>query len=215
MARNAVIGGKGAYGADAEDTKKYHLVEWTADPQVIKEDGVIMVANQPMQVFAGNWVCDGKWLNPVHRAKFWYTVGDVEVMVWMQNVLNPNLSMSDLSADNPLPRLSNAVAEAVTQKHPIKLNAYDHNFVMDEISRGQMLDHDEDVDNVSSSKDDEDEDDEVDVGADETDKEGEEDRRQRRRVDSVFARRVDCLVSNQHSNTTHQSFKSRKKLIVA
>ena len=57
------------------------------------------------------------------------------VTVRMHNILNPNLSMSVMSADNPLPRMSNAVAEAVTQKHPIILNAYDHDFMMDEISR--------------------------------------------------------------------------------
>jgi hypothetical protein len=83
MVRSVIIGGKGAYGVNAEDTK-YYLVEWTGDPQVIEEDGVIMVADQFMQVFAGDWVCDGKWLNNVHRAKFWYTIGDIEVMVRMQ-----------------------------------------------------------------------------------------------------------------------------------
>jgi len=144
MARSVVIGGKGLYGVNAEYTE-YYLVEWTVDPRVIKEDGVIMVVDQLMQVFAGDWVCDGKWLNPVHRAKFWYTVGDVEVTVRIQNILNPNLSMSNMSANNPLPRMSTALAEAVTQKHPIKLNAFGHNFMMDEISQRQMLDHDEDV----------------------------------------------------------------------
>jgi hypothetical protein len=97
-------------------------------------------------------------------------VGDIEVTVRMQNILSPNLSV--MSADNPLPRMSNAVAEAVTLKHTIKLNAYDHDFMMDKISRRQLLDHDEDIDNGSSSDDDED--DEVDVGAGETEDEGEE-----------------------------------------
>jgi hypothetical protein len=65
MARNVVIGGKGAYGVNAEDTK-YYLVELTADPRVIEEDSVIMVANQLMQVFTGDWACNGKCLNNVH-----------------------------------------------------------------------------------------------------------------------------------------------------
>ncbi len=76
MGRSVVIGGKGAHGVNAEDTK-YYLVEWTVDSRVIEEDGVIMVADQLMQVFAGVWVCNGKWLNNVHGAKFWYTVGDI------------------------------------------------------------------------------------------------------------------------------------------
>jgi hypothetical protein len=46
MARSVVIGGKGAYSVDAEDSK-YYLVEWTADPPMIEEDNVIMVVNQP------------------------------------------------------------------------------------------------------------------------------------------------------------------------
>jgi hypothetical protein len=80
--------------------------------------------------------------------------------------------MHVVSAENPLPRMSNAAAEAIAQNHPIKLNAYDHNFMMDEISWRQMLDHDEDVDDESSSDDSED--DEVDIGGGETDDEGEE-----------------------------------------
>ncbi len=109
----------------------------------------------------------------MHRAIFWYTVGDIEVTVRMQNVLNPNLGMCVTSADNPLPRMSNAAAEAIAQNHPIKLNAYDHDFMIDEISRQQILDHDEDVDDESSSDDSDD--DEVDVGGGETDDEGEGD----------------------------------------
>jgi hypothetical protein len=93
-------------------------------------------------------------------------------MVRMQNVLNPNLGMGAVSVDNSLPRMSNAVAEAIAQIYPIKLNAYDHDFMMDEISRRQMLDHNEDVDNERSSYDSED--DEVDVGGGETDNKGEE-----------------------------------------
>jgi hypothetical protein len=91
----------------------------------------------------------------------------------MQNVLNPNLGMCAMSVDNQLPRMSNAAAEAIAQNHPIKLNAYDHDFMMDEISRRQMSDHNEDIDNESSSDDRED--DEDNVGGGETDDEGEED----------------------------------------
>jgi hypothetical protein len=109
----------------------------------------------------------------VHQAKFWYTIGDIEVMVRMQNVLNPNLGMRVVSADNTLPRMSNAAAEAIAQNHPIKLNAYDHDFMMDEISRRQMLDHNENVDDESSSDDSEDV--EVDIGGGETDDKGEGD----------------------------------------
>ncbi len=81
--------------------------------------------------------------------------------------------MHAVSADNPLPRMSNAAAEAIAQNHPIILNAYDHDFMMDQISRQQMFDHNEDIDNESSSDDSED--DEVDVGGGGTDNKDKED----------------------------------------
>jgi hypothetical protein len=69
ISRSVLIGLIGAYGVDADDSN-YYLVEWTEQPCVIEGDGIIMVGDQQMQVFAGDWVCDGKWLNPVHHAKF-------------------------------------------------------------------------------------------------------------------------------------------------
>ncbi len=72
-----------AYGVDADDSN-YCLVKWTGQPRVIEEDVIIVVGDQPMQIFEGGWSCDGKWLNPVHRAKYWYTVGDIVVTVRTQ-----------------------------------------------------------------------------------------------------------------------------------
>ncbi len=45
--------GKGAYGADGDDTN-YYLVEWTELPWEIENDGVTLVGDQHMQVFAGD-----------------------------------------------------------------------------------------------------------------------------------------------------------------
>ncbi len=78
---------------------------------MIEEKGVIVVGDQPMQVVEGDWVCDGKWLNPVHHAKFWYTVGDTVVMVRMQSVLSTNLLMRGVLADNRLLRMVGGAAK--------------------------------------------------------------------------------------------------------
>jgi hypothetical protein len=121
---------EGAYGVDADDSN-YHLVKWTGQPRVIEEDGIIVVGDQPMQVFEGDWVCDGKWLNPVHCAKFWYTVGNIVVTVWMQSVISSNLLMSSVSANNRLPRMGNGAAKKVMQLGPIKLLSRDHDLLMD------------------------------------------------------------------------------------
>jgi hypothetical protein len=123
----------GAYGVDADDSN-YYLVKWPAQPWAIEEDGIIVVGDQPMQVFEGDWVCNGKWLNPVHRAKFWYTVGNIVVMVWMQSVISTNMLMSGVSANNRLSRMGNGATKTVMQLGPIKLSLQDPNLLMDEIN---------------------------------------------------------------------------------
>ena len=153
ISRSVVIGKIGAYGVDADDSK-YYLVEWTDQPRLIEEDGVILVDGLMMQVFEGDWVCDGKWLNPVHRAKFWYTVGDVLVTVRLQSVLSTNLFMRGISDDNRLPRMGNGAAEAVLQMSPIKLLSQDHDLLMDEINRRQTLDHEEVIEDESDDESD-------------------------------------------------------------
>jgi hypothetical protein len=119
------------------------------EPRTIEDDDVLLVGDTQiqMQVFTGDWVCNGRWLNQVHRAKFWYMVGDVIVPVRMQNVLSANLDMTTASQENPLPRISQAALENVMLLHPIKLDALDHDFMMDELFCRQLSDHDKEVNN--------------------------------------------------------------------
>jgi hypothetical protein len=134
ISRSVVVGGIGGYGVDADDLD-YYLVQWTEEPRMIEDDNVLLVGDTQiqMQVLSVNWVCNGRWLNQVHRAKIWYTVGDVSVPVRMQNVLSANLDMTTASQENPLPRMSQAVLDNIMLLHPIKLDVLDHDFMMDEL----------------------------------------------------------------------------------
>ncbi len=138
---------------------------------MIEDDDILLVGDPQiqMQVFTGNWVCNWRWLNQLHHARCWYTVGDVIVPVRMQNVLSANSDMTAASQENPLPRMSQAALDNVMLLHPIKLNALDHDFMMDELFCQQLLDHDEEVNNDSDENCDlnmDDEDDEEDSDSD-------------------------------------------------
>jgi hypothetical protein len=156
--QNVVVGGIGAYTVD-DDVDKYYLVQWTELPREIIEDQEMIVENTLTTVFAGDWICDGIWLDQVTRAKVWYTAGETAVTVRMKNVLHADLVMTPNCADNPLPRLHPTMREHVLPLNPHKLWLIDHDFMMDEINRREPLNYDEDVDqndndSHSSSSDD-------------------------------------------------------------
>ena len=98
-----------------------------------------------MTVFQGDWICQGRWLNRVDRAKYWYTVGDTVVTVRMKNVLHADLAMTPISANNPLPRLHQIVRIQVLPLNPHKLRLIDHDFMMDEISWRETMNIEQEV----------------------------------------------------------------------
>jgi len=113
---------------------QYYLVKWTQVTRELLHDEIILVEETMMTVFQGDWICQGRWLNRVDRAKYWYTVGDTVVTVRMKNVLHADLAMTPISANNPLPRLHQIVRIQVLPLNPHKLRLIDHDFMMDEIS---------------------------------------------------------------------------------
>jgi hypothetical protein len=60
----------------------------------------VMVEDAPMMIFKGDWICKGRWLDQVVRAKYWHTVGATVVTVRMKNVLHADLLMSPISDSN-------------------------------------------------------------------------------------------------------------------
>jgi len=171
ISRHVVVGGVGAYAVD-DDHHQYYLVQWVDVPREIEEDEMIMVENSMMTVSKGDWVCEGKWFDRVERTKCWYTLGDTTVTVRMKNVLHADLVMVPVGDDNPLPRLNPTVRDHVLPLNPVMLKSSDHDFMMDEIGRREMLSHEEDivdseVEGHSGDDDDEEETDEEDDTDDE------------------------------------------------
>ena len=138
ISRNVVVGGVGAYAVD-DDCDSYYLVKWVHLPQEIEEDEMIMVENTMMLVSKGDWVCDGRWYDRVEHTKSWYTLGDTTVTVRMKNVLTTNLMLIPIGPGNPMPRLHPTVWDYVLPLHPEMVQNQDHDFMMDEFGRREML----------------------------------------------------------------------------
>jgi hypothetical protein len=133
-------------------------------PRELLHDEIIMVENTMMTVFWGDWICEGRWLNRVEHARYWYTVGDTVVTVCMKNVLHADLAMTPISVNNPLPRLHPTVQDQVVPLNPHKMRSTDHDFMMDEISRRDAMNFEEEVissEDDTNSNGDEDSDDDI------------------------------------------------------
>jgi hypothetical protein len=158
-----VIGGVGAYAVD-DEVDQYYLVKWTQVPRELLHDEIIMLENTTTTVFRGDWICEGRWLNRVERARYWYTVGNTVVTVRMKNVLHADLAMTPISVNNPLPRLHPTVRDQVVPSNPHKMRSIDHDLRMDEISRRDAMNFEEEVissDDDTDSDGDEDSDDDI------------------------------------------------------
>jgi hypothetical protein len=109
----------GAYAVDDDDdVDQYNLVEWASELHEMEENENIIVENTLMTVFKEDWVCEGRWLDRVERAKYWYTVSDTIVTARMKNVLHANLIMKPITSDNPMPKLHPTIRDIVLPLNP-------------------------------------------------------------------------------------------------
>ena len=96
-----------------------------------EKDQIVEVGGNEYQLFEGEWICEGLWLNHVPRARYWYTVGSVKIIVRLQHVLQADLDMAPLDDNNPLPRMPASTLREVLPLDPIKLCVLDHDYMME------------------------------------------------------------------------------------
>jgi hypothetical protein len=132
----------GAVMTEDDNTNGYYLVRWASEPyasQEVTDEWAI-----------GELVCDGTYLNPVGRARNWYTQGEDSVTLRVQHVVAANLQLEKPSDQVRLPSACNRT-EAL-KKGATRLSDDSHMTILDEIDRRDILDYEED--DGSSSDDD-------------------------------------------------------------
>jgi hypothetical protein len=142
MAEEIEDGKYGAVMTEDDNTHGYYLVRWASETYAAQED--------TDEWASGELVCDAAYLNPVGRARNWYTPGDDRVTIRVQHVVAAALVLEEPSDAVKLPSTCNR--KDALSKGAKRLSDDCHLTILDEINRRDILDYEENED--SSSDDD-------------------------------------------------------------
>jgi hypothetical protein len=122
------------------------------DPYTLQEDTELTEYNPKIFLKAGELVCSAKYLEKVPRAKQWYTQTREAIMttVQMQQVVAADSKLMPISPDNQLPRTCRR--QHAQELGAVRVSDEDHDEIMEEIHRREILDFDEEDDASSSSE---------------------------------------------------------------
>jgi len=188
VASAVVVGGYGAYSVEGDDNYDYYVCRWTDEPYEVLEDGEITVGEETTQVYKGDWVCRGSWLEKLPRAKNWWTAENRPCLVRMQSVLHSSLPLRERSPTNDFSRGTPATTIAHANDHGAWLMSEDdHEYMMMRKRQLAGLDYpdevfddveadvlEEDPDNNDDEEMDDDMDDDIDDEEDDDDDDGSE-----------------------------------------
>ena len=134
------------------------IVEWTSDPYTLQADVELTEYKPAMKLKAGELVCDAIYREKAPGAKLWFTrtIGEqVKTKVRMGQVLAPDLrSFEPISTSNPVPsRLSKKQKKEFNDYKAERLGVDEHEAILDEICRRDILEYDEEDDSEVESDD--------------------------------------------------------------
>ncbi len=95
------------------------------------------------------------YFNRVQRAPYWYTLSGEHTIVKVRHVLQTGLHLQPISVANKLPQVCNRM-EATRQK-ALKVTHLDHDAIMEEASRCNQLEYNDDKDDESREEESDDE----------------------------------------------------------
>ena len=116
----------GCYGAVVtidKDADGYYLVKWTGTPYTDQETGEL--------------VCDGLFLNPVGRARKWYTLSSLLSRSLVKHVVLAKVVMEGITDQNQLPKACNRRQAAA--KGALKISKASDDFIFAETYRRDQL----------------------------------------------------------------------------
>ena len=136
----------GAVSTTDEEAMGYYLVKWLSKPYTLQKDTEGMSGMIPV----GSMVVDGLYFNRVQRAPLWYTPSGNTTVVEVKYVLQTGLQLQPISTTNALP---NACARVkAMRKKAIKVSTLDHEAIMEEATKRDRLEYEDD--NVHESNED-------------------------------------------------------------
>jgi hypothetical protein len=146
-------------GAVSTVDDKYYLLKWTSLPYRMEGDHFLTEYDPPIHVKDGELVCNGIYLEEVHRARGWFYQTEIKTVVRLQQVLGADIQMNPIKApDNLLPRggwpqreppfekqgkTPERLAQLEQAERSMKISASDHAEMLEEMRRRQLLDYEE------------------------------------------------------------------------
>jgi hypothetical protein len=150
-AENIVEGRYGAINTDDPDADGYYVVKFLGKPFQVVETCFLEEYTPPQRVEQGEHLCDAVYLNKVPGARLWYTRSSDQTKVRVSQLLATNLSLEAESEANPLP--NNCQKEEARRLGARKVTVESHLGLLDEISRREIIQIEEDDDDVLQNSD--------------------------------------------------------------
>jgi hypothetical protein len=149
------VGESGAFMTDDTTTDGYYLVEWAGEPYTLQEETVLNEYEPPIILPEGELVCEAKYWSQVPRAKRWFTpsqTGDTRTVVRLQQVVASRVRLIAISATNKMPNTCDK--RTATRLGARKLHPEDHEAMVEEMSRREVLDFHESANETEDIEDD-------------------------------------------------------------
>jgi hypothetical protein len=143
MAENIEVGSIGAFQTEDDNADGYYLVQFTSEPYTLQEATLLTEYEPPLQLEEGELVCEATYFEKVPRARFWYTPTEMTTVLRVQQVVATKIELVEPSPTNPLPNTcKKRDAERLGAR---KITVSDHDDIIDESSRREQLDYEEDL----------------------------------------------------------------------
>ena len=143
FAEQIIISNYGAFHTDDVCTSGYYIVQWLSMPYILAEPYICNEYTPPQIIPQGTFVCKAQFLNPLGTNTFWYhdPPSPLPVMVKMKQVIHANLLFTSVSSNNRLPHRF----QGYKDMSPRLLIETNHDLMIQEISRREVLEYSEDA----------------------------------------------------------------------
>ena len=126
----------GAVGMTNKVTMGYYLIKWLSKPHTLQEDTGGMSGMIPAETM----VVDALYFNRVHHTQHWYTPSAETMVTEVKHVLQICLQVQPISETNALPLAC------------VRAESLDHEVIMEEVSKRDRLEYEDDRDDDGKSK---------------------------------------------------------------
>lgn len=133
VASGVVEGSFGAYIVADDPGYDYYMCQWEGSPFKVEKDELIVPGEgeDAVQVYEGDWICRGVWLEKLPDARNWWTMTDRSCIVRMQEVVHSDVRLCARSESNPLRRgLNPRILQHADEWGAWRLKDDEHKFMM-------------------------------------------------------------------------------------